>query len=59
MVIIGFEDSDGKPVVKTAEEKEKFLKECGFKKEEVMFADGIPSTTFIALDLLTKTPNKQ
>jgi hypothetical protein len=54
MVIIGFEDSDGKPVVKTEEEKKKFLEMMHMKKEDVMFADGIPSTVFIGADLLSK-----
>jgi hypothetical protein len=61
MVIIGFEDSNGKPVIKTEEEKKKFLEMSHMKKEDVVFADGIPSTTFIGLDLLgkTKKPNKK
>jgi len=63
MIIIGFEDSDGKPVVKTEKEKEEFLKMMRYKKEEVMFADSTPSTVFIGLDLLgkglEKTTNKE
>jgi hypothetical protein len=59
MVIIGFEDQDGKPIVKTEEEKKEFLEKSGYKKEDVMFADNTPSTVFIGLDLLTRTPNKE
>jgi hypothetical protein len=59
MVIIGFEDMDGKPVVKTEEEKKKFLEMMHMKKEDVMFADNTPSTVFIGLDLLTRTPKKE
>lgn len=56
-MIIGFEDSNGNPVVKTEEEKKEFLKMCGYKEEDVIFADNIPSTTFIAIDLLCTLDN--
>ena len=61
MVIIGFEDQDGKPIVKTEEEKEKFLKEGHFDKDEVIFADSIPSSVFIGMDLIAnaKTNKKK
>jgi hypothetical protein len=39
MVIIGFEDSDGNPVVKTEEEKKKFLEMSHMNKDDVTFAD--------------------
>jgi hypothetical protein len=54
MVIIGFEDSDGNPVIKTEEEKKKFLEMSHMKKEDVMFADSTPSTVFIGADLMAK-----
>lgn len=47
MVIIGFEDYLGNPVIKTEEEKKKFLEMSHMKKEDVIFADGdtsIPKT---------------
>ena len=61
MIIIGFEDSDGKPIVKTEEEKKEFLEKSGYKKEDVMFADSTPSKVFIGLDLLGKSmiPEKE
>jgi hypothetical protein len=54
MVIIGFEDQDGKPVVMTEEEKKRFLEKSNMKKEDVIFADNIPSKVVIGLDLLSK-----
>jgi hypothetical protein len=61
MMIIGFEDADGNPIVKSKEEQEKFLEMSHLKKEDVMFADDIPANVFIGLDLLNKekTPNKK
>ena len=38
-IIIGFETMDGKPVIKTPEEKQEFLKQSGLKEGEVKFAD--------------------
>lgn len=57
MPIIGFEDADGNPVVKTEKEKEEFLRISHMKKEDVIFADNTPSTFFIGLDLLKKANN--
>jgi hypothetical protein len=59
MVIIGFEDQDGKPVVKTEEEKKKFLEMMHMKKEDVMFADNIPSKVVVGLDLLSQGLKKE
>lgn len=54
MVIIGFEDACGNPVIKTEEEQEEFLKMSHMKKKDVVFADNTPSIVFIGMDLLSK-----
>jgi hypothetical protein len=61
MMIIGFENADGSPMVISKEEQEKFLEMSHLKKEDVIFAGDIPSTAFIGMDLLSKaiTPKKE
>jgi len=57
MMIIGFETADGKPVVKTAEEKEKFLKMSNMDEKNVIFADNTPSSVFVGAGLMEKGIN--
>jgi hypothetical protein len=59
MVIIGFEDMDGNPVVKTEEEKKVFLEQMGYGKEDVIFADNISSKVVVGMALIENELNKK
>ena len=58
---IGFIEKNNIDIDKIKEEKEKFLKEGHFDKDEVIFADSIPSSVFIGMDLIAnaKTNKKK
>jgi len=58
-MIIGFEDFNGKPVVKTEEEKKEFLKMCGYKEEDIIFADDMSSNVFVAMAMLQSKNDKK